>query len=94
MGDLGYGDDIKRKNLSLVHRGVIDDLRVIDMYDAVIQAEKKLKDRVGNWAQPFVTNEDVNVFTVAQFLRYGDAVDFVKQMGIKSRVQSGQGGVQ
>ena len=94
LGDLGYGDDIKRKNLSLVHRGVIDDLRVIDMYDAVIQAEKKLKDRVGNWAQPFVTNEDVNVFTVAQFLRYGDAVDFVKQMGIKSRVQSGQGGVQ
>ena len=94
LGALGYDDETRRKTLSLVRKGVIDDLRVIDMYDAVIQAEKKLKDRVGNWAQPFVTKEDVNVFTVAQFLRYGDAVDFVKEMGINSKLHGGQGGAE
>ena len=92
LSDLGHGNGARRKQLTLVHRGAVDDLRVIDMYDAVIQAEKDLKDRIGNWAQPFVDREDANVFAVAQFLRFGDAVDFVKQMGVKSNLPSMQGG--
>jgi hypothetical protein len=92
LGDLGHDDDAKRKQLSLIHRGTMDDLRVVDMYDAVIQAEKALKDRMGNWAQPFVTKEDANVFVVAQFLRYGDALEFVKQMRPKVSMPAVQGG--
>ena len=92
LGDLGYDNGAERKQLTLVHKGAVGDLRVIDMYDAVIQAEKDLKDRIGNWAQPFVDREDTNVFVVAQFLRFGDAVEFVKQMGVKSKLPGMQGG--
>jgi hypothetical protein len=92
LSDLGHESHTKRKRLKLSHRGAVDDLRVIDMYDAVIQAEKKLKDRIGNWAQPFVDKEDANVFAVAQFLRFGEAVDFVKQMGVKSKLPGMPGG--
>lgn len=93
LSDLGHDDGDKRKRLALAHKGVIDDLRVIDMYDAVIQAETKLKDRIGNWAQPFVTKEDANVFVVAQFLRFGDAAEFVKQIGVKAnKTAIAQGG--
>jgi len=93
LSDLGHDDEAKRKQLALAHRGVIDDLRVIDMYDAVVQAEKKLKDRLGNWAQPFVTNDDANVFVVAQFLRFGDATEFVQQIGLKVNTPAEKGGV-
>jgi hypothetical protein len=94
LGDLGHENADTRKPLKLVHKGAVDDLRVLDMYDAVIQAEKDLKDRVGNWAQPFVTKEDGNVFVVAQFLRFGEAVEFVKQMGVKSTAPGSEGGAQ
>ena len=94
LGDLGHDDADKRRSLKLVHKGAIDDLRVIDMYDEVVQAEKALKDRVGNWAQPYVSDTDANVFVVAQFLRFGEAVEFVKQMGVKANPPTGQGGAQ
>ncbi len=83
--DLGFEDEAKRSSLRLVSKVAVGNLRVIDMYDAVTQAEKDLKDRVGNWAQPFVTNDDANVFVVSQFLRFGEAVEFVKQIGVKAR---------
>ena len=92
LGDLGHDGAAKRKQLALIHRGALDDLRVIDMYDAVIQAEAELKDRVGNWAQPFVTREDANVFVVAQFLRFGEAAEFVRHIGVKVNVTSARGG--
>jgi Domain of unknown function (DUF4062) len=93
LNDLGYKDAPKRKELTLVHKGVTDDLRVVDMYDAVIQAEKELKDRVGNWAQPYVTREDANIFVVAQFLRFGEAADFVEHIGSKAgNAPASQGG--
>ena len=44
---------------------VHDDLRVIDVYEEVIQAEKKLRDRRGNWAQPYATPQDANIFVVS-----------------------------
>jgi len=89
LGDLGYDNNVKRKKLKLIHSRAIDDLRVIDMYDAVIQVEKRLKLRVGNWPQPFVTKEDANIFVVAQFLRFGDAVKFVEQIGHRSLERGG-----
>lgn len=94
LGDLGYEDAAGRQQLKLVRRSAVDDLRVLDMYDAVIQAEKNLKDRVGNWAQPFATREDGNVFVVAQFLRFGEAVEFVKQLGVKSLAPGSEGAAQ
>jgi Domain of unknown function (DUF4062) len=79
LRDLGYKTSAERATLKLAGKRVIDDLRVIDMYEEVIQAEKKLADRRGNWAQPFVESQDATVFVVAQFLRYAEAIDFVRQ---------------
>ena len=58
------------------------DLRTIDIYDEVIQdfeisRKVSLKDRVGNWAQPFVIPKDAEIFTMAQFSRYQEVAAFV-----------------
>lgn len=58
---------------------VIDDYRVLEMYDEVIQAKKRLSERCGNWAQPFATAADGRVFVVAQFLRYSQAIEDVEK---------------
>jgi hypothetical protein len=81
--------------LKLTGKKLVDDLRVIDVYDEVIQAEKKLRDRRGNWAQPYATPQDANIFVVAQFLRYADAVQFIKDQplaALTAREQPKKGG--
>jgi hypothetical protein len=77
LRDLGYKTATQRATLTLSNKNLVDDLRVIDVYDEVIQAEKELVDRRGNWAQPFSTGQDANIFVVSQFLRYADAAQFV-----------------
>jgi hypothetical protein len=94
LADLGYGTSDERGQLTVRHKSVVDDLRTIDMYDAVIQAERQLKDRIGNWAQPFATNADANVFVVAQFFRYAEAVEIVKQQPARAKGLPRGGGVQ
>jgi hypothetical protein len=84
LRDLGYKTAKDRSKLKLLGRKLIEDLRVIDMYEAVIQAEKKLSDRKGNWAQEFATKDDSMVFVVGQFLRYGDATEFVRQQPLSA----------
>lgn len=92
LADLGYKTAAQRKKLSLVSKNLIDDIRVIDIYDAVIQAEKKLKDRVGNWAQPFSTNKDANIFVINQFSRYSEALKFVREQPAHARMIPKGGG--
>jgi hypothetical protein len=70
--------------LKLASKHLVDDLRVIDDYEEVIQAEKKLRDRRGNWAQPFATRQDANVFVISQFLRYADAIQFIKDQPLSA----------
>lgn len=84
LRDLGYKTADQRAKLKLTGGKLIDDLRVIDVYEEVIQAEKKLRDRRGNWAQPFATPPDANIFVVAQFLRYAEAIDIVKRQPLSA----------
>jgi hypothetical protein len=95
LGDLGYETPGQRAALKLTGKKLVDDLRVIDVYDEVIQAEKKLLDRRGNWAQPFATRQDANIFVVSQFLRYADAIQFIKDQplpALAARQQPKKGG--
>lgn len=57
---------------------VIADYRVLELYSEVIQAKRALSERHGNWAQPFYTDRDGQIFVTAQFLRHSQAVDEVK----------------
>jgi len=90
--DLGYKTAEQRAGLKLTGGKLIDDLRVIDVYEEVIQAEKKLCDRRGNWAQPFATPPDANIFVVAQFLRYAEAIDIVKRQPLSALQSYAKGG--
>ena len=95
LGDLDYKTPAKRATLKLTGKKLVDDLRVIDVYDEVIQAEKRLRDRRGNWAQPYATPQDANIFVVSQFLRYDDAVQFIKDQplaALTAREQPKKGG--
>jgi hypothetical protein len=46
---------------------VLDDIRVIDMYEAAIRDDKNLKERTGNWVQQYFRFDDATQFVSAQF---------------------------
>lgn len=77
LDDLGYKNREERKKLGL-KKGAksIEDLRVFDMYEDAIRTpemdDRLIEDRVGNWVQKFDRDDDANLFVVAQFSRYQD----------------------
>lgn len=76
---LGYITAEQRSELKLKPGNVIDDLRVIDMYEAAIRHDVQVKDRKGNWVQKFVTAEDAQLYASAQFYRYQEVEGFLKE---------------
>lgn len=90
LRELGHKTSADRAKLKLTGKHLVDDLRVIDVYEEVIQAEKKLRDRRGNWAQPFAGPQDANVFVVAQFLRYPEAIQFIKDQPLAALTAGGR----
>lgn len=58
---------------------VIDDLRVIDMYEAAIRHDVQLADREGNWVQKFVSPDDAQLYASAQFYRYQEVESFLEE---------------
>jgi nucleoside 2-deoxyribosyltransferase len=88
---LGYDTAAKRATLSLKKIPVIDDLRVVDMYEAAIRNDIQIKDRKGNWVQKFVTPQDAQLFASAQFYRYQEVEEFIKthladRLAVRSRL--------
>jgi len=81
LNNLGYNGTDGRRSLKLKKNPVLDDLRVIDLYEeATIDADKiPLAERRGNWVQKFGTPDDGSTFVTAQFSRYQEAEDFVKE---------------
>lgn len=68
-----------RKGLTLKKSQILDDLRVLDLYEEAIGNEKDLPDRVGNWVQKFRTTDDGSLFVGAQFYRYQEVEDFIRE---------------
>ena len=60
---------------------ILDDLRVLDLYeDATIDIpEVSLEEREGNWVQKFRNTEDGSLFAGAQFFRYQEVEQFIKE---------------
>lgn len=79
LTSLGYADAAKRAALTLKPTAVIDDLRVIDMYEAAIRHEVQLMDRKGNWVQKYVSPDDALLYASAQFHRYQEAERFLAE---------------
>ena len=81
LKNLGYGTSEKRKELSLKKSPILEDLRVLDIYeDAAVQGKKiPLAERRGNWVQKFRSDEEGALFATAQFYRYQEIEDFIKE---------------
>ena len=78
LANLGYGDGTARAGLRLRRSQTLDDLRVIDMYETAVVSERPVRDRQGNWVQKFVSPEDAMLFATAQFHRYQEVEEFVR----------------
>lgn len=78
LRDLGYRTREERAELAL-RKGAkaLTDLRVIDMYEDAIRDGEPLKERKGNWAQEYETDEDALLFVTAQFSRFQEAEAFL-----------------
>ena len=49
------------------------------MYQEAILSEKPLRDRQGNWVQKFQSDEDALLFATAQFSRYQEVEEFIRE---------------
>ena len=81
LNDLGFKTKKARAELELKKKSaVLNDLRVIDMYEAAIRHDIQVyRDRKGNWVQKFSRNQDAHLFVTAQFYRYDDVSHFLEE---------------
>lgn len=77
--NLGHDSAEKRAALALKKNKVIDDLRVVDMYEAAIRHDVQVPDRKGNWVQKYVNPDDALLYASSQFFRYQEAESFVAE---------------
>ena len=93
LRSLGYKTGRKLANLAKREQSVIDDFRVLDMYDAAIRYDLNVyQDRKGNWVQKFTSADDARLFATAQFIRYKQVEQFLRetfedQGAIRARIQ-------
>jgi hypothetical protein len=81
MNKLGFDTPEKIEEFTERKSKIIDDLRVIDMYDAAIRRDLKVyHDRTGNWVQQFESDGDAKLFTTAQFFRYAEVERTLREL--------------
>jgi hypothetical protein len=82
--DLGFAGEKGRSGLKL-RKGseVIDDLRLIDMYEAATQEDRPIRERDNNWVQKYRTEADARRYVDAQFGRYSEMQGFVEEWRVK-----------
>lgn len=85
LRDMGYINKEERAIVKLAKKAVsISDLRVIDMYEDAILNNVNLAERQGNWVQKYQSDEDAQLFAVAQFSRYIEVEKFIEENLTKS----------
>ena len=62
-----FDKDGNRLPLKLRRMDVLDDVRILDLYDEIIRDEQPLSARRGNWAQPYFSFSDALLFIEQQF---------------------------
>ncbi len=79
--NLGFKGTGGRKKLILKKKPILDDLRVLDLYEeATIDAgSTPLAERDGNWVQKFRNTEDGSLFVGSQFFRYQEVEQFIEE---------------
>ncbi|MCU0612676.1 MAG: DUF4062 domain-containing protein [Candidatus Eisenbacteria bacterium] len=70
----------KRKRFRLPKTAVLDDIRVIDLYNDVIQNERPPEQRVGHWAQEYFRLDDILGYLQSQFSDLAQVMRIRKEM--------------
>jgi hypothetical protein len=81
-----------RKSLSLKRSDILEDLRLIDMYEEATFDQLPLPERVGNWVQKFHEPSDAGQYVVSQFYRYQEIEAFIKEMLVNGATLSERSG--
>lgn len=92
LTQLGHNTAAKRAALEFKKGKVMDDLRVIDMYEAAIRHDVNMPDRKGNWVQKYVNPDEALLYASAQFFRYQEAERFLAEhfsdpQGVASKIK-------
>ena len=81
---LGAKSAKARTALGFTKQAQLDDLRVIDMYEAATRNDVRFQKPSGNWVQKFVSDEDALRYAVAQFHRFQEVERLLEEQ-LKSR---------
>jgi hypothetical protein len=92
LKNLGYSTKDKREELTLKKTPILDDLRVLDLYEEAIINGVPLAERSGNWVQKYHSPEDASLFVTAQFFRYQEVEAFIKENFKNGSPVSAKGG--
>ena len=76
---LGYIGVEGRKSLALKPSDVLDDKRLIDMYEEATFDRLPLAERKGNWVQKFHNFQDCGPYIIFQFRRYQEIEAYLKE---------------
>jgi len=80
LKNIGHtGKEGRRKLTSFKSTPILDDLRVLDLYEESIIDGIPLAERDGNWVQKFRSIDDGSLFVGAQFFRYQEVEQFIKE---------------
>ncbi len=79
LAKLGHAGTEGRKNLKLQRSDVLEDLRLIDMYEEAIFDRLPLAERVGNWVQKFHDEKDSGRYIISQFRRYQEVEAYLQE---------------
>ena len=76
---LGHEGVEGRKALKLKRSDVLEDLRLIDMYEEATFDRLPLAERIGNWVQKIHSADDAGRYILSQFFRYQEVLAFVEE---------------
>ncbi len=81
LKNIGHTGKEARSKLSSSFKStpILDDLRVLDLYEESIIDGIPLAERDGNWVQKFRSIDDGSLFVGAQFFRYQEVEQFIKE---------------
>ena len=60
---------------------VLDDARILEMYESAIRGDIPLAERTGNWVQEYIDTQDVLRFLEAQFSDVNGLKAFLSSCG-------------
>jgi len=79
LKNLQYNGKAGREILTLRKSDIMDDLRVLDLYEEAIAHGIPLPERQGNWVQKYRNVEESSLFVTSQFSRYQEVEMFIEE---------------